>query len=89
MSRLGAQKLLGALRISTTGQPCRSIGKKPVGVSSIESRENHDCSTAANLNQITLDIQSPMENAQYVDIVVWFYQVGDPVVTVKEDPDFT
>lgn len=40
------------------------------------------------LYQVTLNIECTMEDSQNVDIVVWLDQVGYPVMTVKEDPDF-
>ena len=29
-----------------------------------------------------------MEDSQNIYVVVWFDEIGDPVVTVKKDPDF-
>jgi hypothetical protein len=39
-------------------------------------------------HQVALDAKRAVENSQNVDIVVWLYQVGNSVVTVKKNADF-
>ena len=41
-----------------------------------------------NLDQVTLDIECPMEDSQNIDIVVWLDEVSYPVVSVKKYSDF-
>jgi hypothetical protein len=40
------------------------------------------------LYQVTLYVECTMEDSQNIDILVWFDQVGYPVMTVMKNPDF-
>ncbi len=42
----------------------------------------------SDLHQVTLYVECAVEDSQNIYIVVWFDQVGDPVVTVMKNPDF-
>jgi hypothetical protein len=44
---------------------------------------------AAGLEKVTLDVQSTMKDAKYVDVPVWFYQVRYAVVLVEENTNLS
>lgn len=44
--------------------------------------------SAHGLDQIPVDIERSVEDSQDIDVTVFFDQVGNPVMAVKQDPNF-